>query len=214
MFQSSTSPQEVVIVSATRTPMGSFKGCLAAVPATKLGSVAIRGAVEQAGEFSQRLSSPFSGRDVVEFRSSWSSCRLDLLSAGIAPEEVKEVYMGNVLQAGQGQAPTRQALLGAGIRNIQVTPISWWSQCTDMKHCWLSPGLSLGTPATTINKVCASGMKAIMMAAQSLMCGHQVMLFYQIRWLTMLNGLLMLDGWFTSYCSCRWLTNLWMAAHV
>uniref|UniRef100_H2MZ63 acetyl-CoA C-acetyltransferase n=1 Tax=Oryzias latipes TaxID=8090 RepID=H2MZ63_ORYLA len=105
---------EVVIVSATRTPMGSFKGCLAAVPATKLGSVAIRGAVEQ---------------------------------AGIAPEEVKEVYMGNVLQAGQGQAPTRQALLGAG--------------------------LSLGTPATTINKVCASGMKAIMMAAQSLMCGHQ-----------------------------------------
>ncbi|XP_023817916.1 acetyl-CoA acetyltransferase, mitochondrial isoform X1 [Oryzias latipes] len=111
----STPPfQEVVIVSATRTPMGSFKGCLAAVPATKLGSVAIRGAVEQ---------------------------------AGIAPEEVKEVYMGNVLQAGQGQAPTRQALLGAG--------------------------LSLGTPATTINKVCASGMKAIMMAAQSLMCGHQ-----------------------------------------
>uniref|UniRef100_A0A8C7YCI8 Thiolase N-terminal domain-containing protein n=1 Tax=Oryzias sinensis TaxID=183150 RepID=A0A8C7YCI8_9TELE len=91
VFQSSPSSQEVVIVSATRTPMGSFKGCLAAVPATKLGSVAIRGAVDQ---------------------------------AGIAPEEVKEVYMGNVLQAGQGQAPTRQALLGAGIRNIQVTPIS------------------------------------------------------------------------------------------
>ncbi|XP_068600602.1 acetyl-CoA acetyltransferase, mitochondrial [Brachionichthys hirsutus] len=105
---------EVVIVSAVRTPMGSFTGSLASVPATKLGSVAIRGAVDK---------------------------------AGIPPEEVKEVYMGNVLQAGQGQAPTRQALLGAG--------------------------LPLGTPATTINKVCASGMKSVMLAAQSLMCGHQ-----------------------------------------
>uniref|UniRef100_A0A3Q4M5Q5 acetyl-CoA C-acetyltransferase n=1 Tax=Neolamprologus brichardi TaxID=32507 RepID=A0A3Q4M5Q5_NEOBR len=103
---------EVVIVSAVRTPMGSFKGSLASVPATKLGSVAIKGAIDKA----------------------------------IAPEEVKEVYMGNVLQAGEGQAPTRQALLGA---------------------------LTLSTPATTINKVCASGMKSIMMAAQSLMCGHQ-----------------------------------------
>lgn len=67
--------------------------------------------------------------------------------AGITPEHVNEVYMGNVLQAGQGQAPTRQAALGAG--------------------------LPLGTPCTTINKVCASGMKSIMLAAQSLMCGHQ-----------------------------------------
>ncbi|MGH0157166.1 UNVERIFIED_CONTAM: hypothetical protein FKN15_067191 [Acipenser sinensis] len=66
---------------------------------------------------------------------------------GVPLEEVKEVYMGNVLQAGEGQAPTRQALLGAG--------------------------LPVCTPATTINKVCASGMKSIMMAAQSLMCGHQ-----------------------------------------
>uniref|UniRef100_A0A665W7V8 acetyl-CoA C-acetyltransferase n=1 Tax=Echeneis naucrates TaxID=173247 RepID=A0A665W7V8_ECHNA len=97
-----------------RTPMGSFRGSLAAVPATKLGSIAIKGAIDK---------------------------------AGIAPDEVKEVYMGNVLQAGEGQAPTRQALLGAG--------------------------LNLSTPATTINKVCASGMKSIMMAAQSLMCGHQ-----------------------------------------
>ncbi|CAM4395682.1 unnamed protein product [Lepidochelys kempii] len=67
--------------------------------------------------------------------------------AGIPAEEVKEVYMGNVLQAGQGQAPTRQALLGAGLPNC--------------------------TPATTINKVCASGMKSVMMAAQNLMCGNQ-----------------------------------------
>ncbi|XP_037543656.1 acetyl-CoA acetyltransferase, mitochondrial [Nematolebias whitei] len=113
-YTSHSSLNEVVIVSAVRTPIGSFKGSLAAVPATKLGSVAIKAAVEK---------------------------------AGIPPEEVKEVYMGNVLQAGQGQAPTRQALLGAG--------------------------LTFSTPATTINKVCASGMKSIMMAAQSLMCGHQ-----------------------------------------
>ncbi|XP_069003190.1 acetyl-CoA acetyltransferase, mitochondrial isoform X2 [Embiotoca jacksoni] len=113
-YTSRSSLNEVVIVSAVRTPMGSFRGSLAAVPATKLGSIAIKGAIDR---------------------------------AGIASEEVKEVYMGNVLQAGEGQAPTRQALLGAG--------------------------LTLGTPATTINKVCASGMKSIMMAAQSLICGHQ-----------------------------------------
>uniref|UniRef100_A0A8C9TKR7 acetyl-CoA C-acetyltransferase n=1 Tax=Scleropages formosus TaxID=113540 RepID=A0A8C9TKR7_SCLFO len=105
---------EVVIVSAVRTPVGSFMGSLSTVPATQLGSIAIKGAVER---------------------------------AGIPVEEVKEVYMGNVLQAGEGQAPTRQALLGAGL------PIS--------------------TPATTVNKVCASGMKSVMLAAQSLMCGHQ-----------------------------------------
>ncbi|XP_063492552.1 acetyl-CoA acetyltransferase, mitochondrial isoform X5 [Symphalangus syndactylus] len=104
----------MVIVSATRTPIGSFLGSLSLLPATKLGSIAIQGAIEK---------------------------------AGIPKEEVKEAYMGNVLQGGEGQAPTRQAVLGAGL------PIS--------------------TPCTTINKVCASGMKAIMMASQSLMCGHQ-----------------------------------------
>ncbi|XP_069496559.1 acetyl-CoA acetyltransferase, mitochondrial [Ambystoma mexicanum] len=105
---------EVVIVSAARTPIGSFQGSLSSLQATQLGSIAIKAAIER---------------------------------AGIPKEEVQEVYMGNVLQAGEGQAPTRQALLGAGL------PVS--------------------TPATTINKVCASGMKSIMMAAQSLMCGHQ-----------------------------------------
>ncbi|XP_062414134.1 uncharacterized protein LOC134102859 isoform X2 [Pungitius pungitius] len=80
-YTSRPSLNDVVIVSAVRTPMGSFRGSLAAVPATRLGSIAIKGAVDK---------------------------------AGIAPEEVKEVYMGNVLQAGEGQAPTRQALLGAG----------------------------------------------------------------------------------------------------
>lgn len=67
--------------------------------------------------------------------------------AGIKPENVDEVYMGNVLQAGQGQSPARQASLGAGLLE--------------------------STDCTTINKVCASGMKSIMLAAQSLMCGHQ-----------------------------------------
>uniref|UniRef100_A0A8C6Z637 Acetyl-CoA acetyltransferase 1 n=1 Tax=Nothoprocta perdicaria TaxID=30464 RepID=A0A8C6Z637_NOTPE len=106
----------LVIASAVRTPIGSFQGSLSSLPATKLGSIAIKGAIDR---------------------------------AGVPAQEVKEVYMGNVLQAGQGQAPARQALLGAGI----CLPIS--------------------TPATTVNKVCASGMKSIMMAAQSLMCGTQ-----------------------------------------
>uniref|UniRef100_A0A667GUK6 Acetyl-CoA acetyltransferase, mitochondrial n=1 Tax=Lynx canadensis TaxID=61383 RepID=A0A667GUK6_LYNCA len=105
---------EVVIVSAARTPIGSFLGSLSSLPATRLGSLAIQGAIEK---------------------------------AGIPKEEVKEAYMGNVLQGGEGQAPARQAVLGAG--------------------------LPLSTPCTTVNKVCASGMKAIMLASQSLMCGHQ-----------------------------------------
>ncbi|KAM4046039.1 acetyl-CoA acetyltransferase, mitochondrial [Anomaloglossus baeobatrachus] len=113
-YASQPSLNEVVIASAVRTPIGSFQGSLASFPATKLGSVAIKAAVER---------------------------------AGIPAEEVNEVYMGNVLQAGQGQAPTRQAALGAG--------------------------LQISTPTTTVNKVCASGMKSVMLAAQSLMCGHQ-----------------------------------------
>ncbi len=106
--------KEVFIVSAARTPMGSFLGSLASVPATKLGSVAIKGALDK---------------------------------INLDPAQVQEVYMGNVLQAGEGQAPARQAAMGAG--------------------------LSKETPATTINKVCASGMKAVMMAAQSIKAGDQ-----------------------------------------
>ncbi|CAH2225332.1 acetyl- acetyltransferase, mitochondrial [Pelobates cultripes] len=113
-YASQRTINEVVIASAVRTPIGSFQGSLSSLPGTKLGSIAIKAAVER---------------------------------AGIPADEVKEVYMGNVIQAGQGQAPTRQATLGAGL------PIS--------------------TPTTTINKVCASGMKSIMLAAQNLMCGNQ-----------------------------------------
>ncbi|KAF6332377.1 acetyl-CoA acetyltransferase 1 [Rhinolophus ferrumequinum] len=98
---------EVVIVSATRTPIGSFLGSLSSLPAPKLGSIAIQGAIEK---------------------------------AGIPKEEVKEAYMGNVLQGGEGQAPTRQAVLGAGcdggrwdgehvqrsLRNEQRSDTIWW----------------------------------------------------------------------------------------
>jgi len=104
--------KEVVIVSAARTPMGSFGGALSTVPTPKLGAAAISGA---------------------------------LAKAGISPDQVDEVYMGNVLQANVGQAPARQAAIYAGI--------------------------SSNVPATTINKVCSSGMKAIMMAAQAIKAG-------------------------------------------
>ena len=104
--------RQVVIVSAVRTPMGSFGGSLSSVSATKLGATAIKGAIEK---------------------------------AGINSKIVNEVYMGNVLQANLGQAPARQAAIFAG--------------------------LSQDVPCTTINKVCSSGMKSIMLAAQSIMCG-------------------------------------------
>jgi acetyl-CoA C-acetyltransferase len=103
---------EVVIVSAVRTPMGSFGGSLSEVPATQLGATVVKAAVER---------------------------------AGIAPETVNEVIMGSVLQANLGQAPARQAAKFAGLPN-EVT-------------------------CTTVNKVCASGMKAIMMATQDILLG-------------------------------------------
>lgn len=104
--------KEVYIISAVRTPLGSFGGSLASVPATKLGAIAINGAV---------------------------------IKAGFDRKEVQEVYMGSVLQANLGQAPARQASKYAGLAdNVQCT---------------------------TINKVCASGMKAVMVGAQSIMCG-------------------------------------------
>ncbi len=104
--------KEVVIVSAVRTPIGSFMGSLSTVPATKLGSIAIKGALDK---------------------------------INLKPEMVNEVLMGNVVQAGNGQAPARQAALGAGIPS--------------------------NVPCTTINKVCASGMKAIMQGAQAISLG-------------------------------------------
>ena len=103
---------KAVIVSAKRTPIGSFLGSLATVPVTELGALAIKAAMDE---------------------------------ISLDPKEVDEVLMGHVLQAGTGQAPARQAALNAGLPNE--------------------------TPCTAINKVCASGMKSIMMAVQAIQLG-------------------------------------------
>lgn len=104
--------KEVVIVAAVRTPIGSFGGALKEFSATRLGSIAIKGAVQK---------------------------------AGVDPKQVQEVLMGCVLQANLGQAPARQAAKGAGLPDEVV--------------------------CTTVNKVCASGMKSIMQGAQSIILG-------------------------------------------
>ena len=104
--------KEVYIISASRTPIGSFGGSLSTISATELGSIAIKGAMEK---------------------------------AGVEVNEVSEVIMGNVISANLGQAPARQASVGAGV--------------------------GYNVPCTTINKVCASGMKAVMYGAQSIMLG-------------------------------------------
>ncbi|MDX1446793.1 acetyl-CoA C-acyltransferase [Lishizhenia sp.] len=104
--------KEVYIVSAVRTPMGSFLGALSSVPATQLGATAIKGALDK---------------------------------GGVAKELIDEVFMGNVLQANLGQAPARQAAMGAG--------------------------LGENVPCTTVNKVCSSGMKSVSLAAQSIIAG-------------------------------------------
>jgi acetyl-CoA C-acetyltransferase len=105
--------REVYIVSAVRTPIGSFGGSLSSFTAPQLGGFAIKAAVEK---------------------------------AGLQPNQIQEVYMGNVLSANLGQAPATQASKFAGLPDI---------------------------PTTTVNKVCASGMKAIMLAAQSIANGDQ-----------------------------------------
>jgi acetyl-CoA C-acetyltransferase len=104
--------KEVVIVSAVRTPMGSFAGVLSSLAAPQLGAAAIKGALNK---------------------------------INLDPALVQEVIMGNVLQANNGQAPARQAALAAGLTH--------------------------DVPCTTVNKVCASGMKAVMMATQSIKAG-------------------------------------------
>lgn len=104
--------KKIVIVSAVRTPIGSFLGKLSSVSASKLGSIAIQGALDK---------------------------------IGLDPTLVNEVFMGNVVQAGVGQAPARQAAIGAGIPDT--------------------------VPCTTVNKVCASGMKAVIHGAQSILLG-------------------------------------------
>ena len=104
--------KKVVIVSAVRTPIGSFMGSLSTIPATRLGAIAIKGALDK---------------------------------INLDPNLVDEVLMGNVVQAGNGQAPARQAAIYAGLPNTVA--------------------------CTTVNKVCASGMKAVMQGAQAIMAG-------------------------------------------
>lgn len=141
--------QKVYILSAIRTPMGSFGGALAGFTAPQLGSIAIKAAVEK---------------------------------SGIDTKDINEVFYGNVCQANVGQAPARQASLGAG--------------------------LSINTPCTTVNKVCASGMKSVMFAAQTIMCGHNDVVvaggmesmsnipYYlpKVRWGLKFGGSEMVDG--------------------
>ena len=105
--------QKAYIISAVRTPLGSFGGSLSTIAATKLGTISIKAAIER---------------------------------AKIDAAHIDEVYFGNVCQANLGQAPARQAAIAAGISNT--------------------------VPCTTINKVCSSGMKSIMLAAQSIMLGQ------------------------------------------
>lgn len=105
--------KEVYIVSAVRTPIGSFGGSLASLTAIQLGAAAVKGAIER---------------------------------SKVDPKLIQEVFIGNVISAGLGQAPATQVAVGAG--------------------------LGYEIPCTTINKVCASGMKAVMMGAQSIMLGH------------------------------------------
>jgi len=105
--------KDIVVLSAARTPIGSFLGKLSGLSAPALGSIAIRGALER---------------------------------AGVPPGEVEQVIMGNVLQAGEGQAPARQASLGAGIPD--------------------------SVPCITVHKVCGSGMRAVMDAANAIQAGE------------------------------------------
>lgn len=149
VFKIFSKMKEVYIISAVRTPMGSWGGSLKDLSATKLGSIAIKGALEK---------------------------------AGVKAEDVNEVLMGCVLQANLGQAPARQAARFAGIPD--------------------------NVPCTTVNKVCASGMKAIMQGAQSIMLGDNDVVvaggmesmsnvpFYNenLRWGSKYGNVILIDG--------------------
>ena len=140
--------KDVYIISAVRTPIGSFGGALSTVPATQLGAAAIKGA---------------------------------LAKGNVAADAVTEVFMGNVMSANLGQAPARQAAIFAGIGN--------------------------NVPCTTVNKVCASGMKALSLGAQSIIAGDNEIVvaggmenmssvphYYNARKATKLGDVKMIDG--------------------
>ncbi len=140
--------KDVYIISAVRTPIGSFGGALSTVSATQLGATAIKGA---------------------------------LAKGNVAAENITEVFMGNVMSANLGQAPARQAAMFAG--------------------------LGQDVPCTTVNKVCASGMKAISLAAQSIIAGDNEVVvaggmenmsmvphYFNARKATKLGDVKMIDG--------------------
>ncbi|XP_043483937.1 acetyl-CoA acetyltransferase, mitochondrial [Leptopilina heterotoma] len=153
---------DVVIVGAARTPIGSFLGSLSSFSATQLGAIAIQNVMQR---------------------------------YGIAPEKIEEVFMGQVCQASVGQAPARQAALFSG--------------------------LSKSTICTTINKVCASGMKSVMLGAQTLQCGHRNLIiaggmesmsnvpFYMRRGKTTYGGMMLEDG-----IVCDGLTDVYNKFHM
>lgn len=116
-----TTLNDVVILDAVRTPIGSFQGSLSSLSATQLGGIAVKSLLDR---------------------------------TGIAANEVNEIYMGNVCSAGLGQAPARQAAVFAGLPESTI--------------------------CTTVHKVCASGLKAVTLAAQTLLLGRQVTNSYPI----------------------------------
>ncbi|MBI2934107.1 MAG: acetyl-CoA C-acetyltransferase [Chloroflexi bacterium] len=139
--------EEVVIVSAVRTAIGNFGGALKDVPAARLGATVIHAAIERAGlrptlvpEIHDLAPATFRGDGPTSLEKQYSNWDPSLKETWI-----DEVIMGNVLQAGQGQNPARQAMIYAGVPKE--------------------------TTAFTINKVCASGMKAVALAAQSIKAG-------------------------------------------
>ena len=139
--------RDVVIVSGARTAVGNFQGSLKDIPAARLGALCIRETLKRAGlkpkpaaSMEETAPEPLKGAGIIDLEKQyrdWDSGHRDI--------EVDEVIMGNVLQAGQGQNPARQAVIYAGMPKE--------------------------TPAFTINKVCASGMKAVALAVQSIQTG-------------------------------------------
>jgi acetyl-CoA C-acetyltransferase len=140
--------KEVVIVSGSRTAIGTFGGSLQSVPVVELGALVIKDALKRAGlrpvagrQMEADAPDKLKGRGLIELEKQSQDW-----DAAAAPVTVDEVIMGNVLQAGQGQNPARQAMVRAGVPKE--------------------------TPAYTINKVCGSGLKSIALGASAIMTGQ------------------------------------------
>ena len=140
--------KEVVIVSGSRTAVGSFGGALKDVPVVELGSIVMKDVLKKANlkpalgdEMKAGIPDKLKDQGRIELEKE-----ADEWDEAAAPVVIDEVIMGNVLQAGQGQNPARQAMIKAGLRKE--------------------------TPALTINKVCGSGLKAIALGASSILSGQ------------------------------------------